>query len=182
MTCRILAAATLAGFACVNGAALDAEQGVFRSGVDMVPLTVTVTDAAGNYKTGLTAADFAIFEDGTPQTVSFFASEDVPVDIAFVVDTSASMYSALPLVKTALHGLLRELRDGDRGTAIEVKQAVSMPQRLTTDRDAIHGAIDSLRAGGSTAMYDGLYLALREFERARRKDREIRRQILILLS
>lgn len=47
----------------VGTATIDAQGPVFRSGVDMVPLTVTVTDKAGKYGTGLTGNDFEVFED-----------------------------------------------------------------------------------------------------------------------
>src|SRR5262245_30596470 len=69
---------------------VHAQDARFKSGVDMVPLTVTVTDAAGKYQTGLTQQDFTVLEDGIPQTLSFFASEAVPVDVALVMDTSNS--------------------------------------------------------------------------------------------
>ena len=55
----------------------------FRSGVELVPLTVTVTDTAGRYVPDLTAADFAIFEEGERQTISHVASGEVPIDMGF---------------------------------------------------------------------------------------------------
>ena len=161
---------------------IDAQESVFKSGIDMVPLTVTVTDAAGNFTTGLGERDFLVFEDGVEQTLSFFATDHVPVDVAFVIDTSASMQSDLPLFKQAAHGLVRLLSEGDRGAIVDVKQSVRAPQSLTDDRTRLEAAIDSLRASGSTAMYDGVYTALREFERERRRHPEVRRQTLVLLS
>jgi Ca-activated chloride channel family protein len=161
---------------------LGAQSPVFRSGAEIVSLTVTVTDAAGRYVTGLTEKDFAVFENGMPQQLSFFASEPVPVDVAFVVDTSGSMTPNLPVVKQAARGLLRELRNIDRAVVVQVQDTVDMPQSLTNDFARAAAAIDALRARGSTAIYDGVYLALREFERTRRHDPRVRRQALILLS
>ena len=71
-------------------ATIDAQRPAFKSGVAMVPLTVTVTDTTGKYVTGLTGNDFEVFEDGVPQELSFFASEEVPLDIALLLDTSTS--------------------------------------------------------------------------------------------
>ena len=147
----------------------DARGQVFESGVELVPLTVTVTNAVGRYTTGLNETDFAVFENGIPQPLSLFADGRVPVDVAFVVDTSSSMGADLPLVKKAVHGLLRELTDGDRAAVIELKKSVGMPQPLSDERDRVGATIDGLRAGGSTAMYDAAYVALKEFERARRR-------------
>jgi VWFA-related protein len=157
-------------------------QGVFTSRVDMVPLTVTVTDHAGRYVSGLTERDFAVFEDGVQQSVSFFASERTPVDVALVLDTSGSMTSDMPLVREAANGLIGALEPEDRSAVVSVSATVGMPQRFTADREQLTAAIDGLRSWGPTAVYDGVYIALREFERERRARSEVRRQVLVLLS
>jgi len=157
-------------------------QGVFRSGVDMVPLTVTVTDAAGKYVEGLTEHDFAVFEDGVQQSVSFFASERVPVDVALVLDASGSMETDMPLVRGAADGLIRSLRPVDRVAVVAVRTFVGMPQRFSTDHERAAAAIDALRCSGSTAVYDAVYITLQEFARERREHSEVRRQVLVLLT
>jgi Ca-activated chloride channel family protein len=161
---------------------LDAQNAVFKSGIDMVPLTVTVTDAAGKYKTGLTQGDFAVLEDGVPQMLSFFASEEVPVDVALVMDTSSSMGPVMTMLHTAARGLIRGLRAGDRATIVDVKRSVRAPQLLSEDLAGVADAIGELRASGSTAMYDGVYIALQAFQRDRRRQPAIRRQVLVLFS
>ena len=90
----------------------------FTSGVELVPLTVTVTDRAGRYVPDLAAADFAIFEEGRPQAISHFASGDAPIDMGFLLDTSSSMRDNLGLAQKAARGLRRELREGDRGPSL----------------------------------------------------------------
>ena len=98
---------------------------VFKSGVDMVPLTVTVTDAKGNYVSGLTEDDFAVFEDGERQPIAFFAGEQLPVDVALVLDTSSSMTPSMPLVRQSAAGLVRTLRSGDRSAVTAVSTGVA---------------------------------------------------------
>ncbi len=159
-----------------------AQTSAFRSGVDIVPLTVTVTDAAGKYVAGLTGADFAVFEDGVQQSLSFFASGQVPVDVMFVLDTSGSMSADMSLVRDSANGLVRALREGDRGAVVAVNTSVAIPQRLTTDHERIAAAINALAPSGTTAIYDALYIALRELARDRRQHSEVRRQVLVLLS
>jgi Ca-activated chloride channel family protein len=169
----------------VSGVALAtpaAQQPIFKSGVDLVPLTVTVTDGSGKFVRGLTGDDFTVYEDGVPQPLSFFASEDVPVDVALVIDTSASMRADLPLVKAAATGLVRALGPSDRGAVVEVSDRAEIAQRFTSDRAQVEQAIHGLKATGSTALYDGLYVVLREFARERRSTPLVRRQILVLLS
>ena len=148
----------------------------------MVPLTVTVTDPAGKYITGLTGNDFTVFEDGVEQPVSFFASADVPVDLALALDTSGSIGPVLPIVKKAASGLVRTLRGSDRCAVLEIKESAAIPQPFTSDRALIDRSIQALTTAGSTALYDGMYVALKEFERERRATLQLRRQVLVLLS
>ena len=159
-----------------------AQEFTFKSGVEMVPLTVTVTDGAGKYVSGLSERDFAVFEDGVPQPVSFFASGSVPVDVAFVIDTSSSMSADLPLVQQAAKGMVSALREGDRGAVVSVNSVIDMPQRFTADHAGVAAAIDRLRTSGATALYDGVYIALKEFAREQRGHTDVRRQVLVLLS
>lgn len=178
----LLAPVIVGALVFLRPAATGAEGPVFKSGIDMVPLTVTVTDASGRYVSGLTAADFAIFEDNVPQAISFFAQEALPVDLAFVLDLSSSMRPDMPLVRSAAKGLVKALRDGDRGAVVAVTSSVGMPQSFTTDRGQVASAIDALSASGATAIYDGVYIALTALARERQTQSEPRRQVLVLLS
>lgn len=172
----------IAAIVAVTLIRVHAQDAVFKSGIDMVPLTVTVTDAAGRYKTGLTQDDFSVAEDGVPQTLSFFASDEVPVDVALVMDTSSSMAAVMPMLQSAARGLVRGLRSGDRATIVDVKNSVRAPQLLSEDLGGVASALGELRASGTTAIYDGVYVALGEFQRARRRQPAIRRQVMVLFS
>ena len=99
----------------------------FKSGVELVPLTVTVTDRAGRTVPDLAAADFAIFEEGRRQAISHFASGDAPIDMGFLLDTSSSMRDNLPLAQKAARGLVRQLRAGDRGAVAGIGSTVVAP-------------------------------------------------------
>jgi Ca-activated chloride channel homolog len=161
---------------------VDAQSVRFKSGIAMVPLTVTVTASTGKYVRGLTADDFAVFEDDVQQSLSFFACDEVPVDVALVVDTSGSMRADLPLVQAAATGLVGKLRPIDRGAVVEVKDSAGILQSFTSDRGQMEAAIQGLSTSGSTALYDGLYVVLKEFERERRTNVGVTRQVLVLLS
>jgi Ca-activated chloride channel homolog len=182
ISCRQAASVALITAALGVPATLSAQKTVFRSGVDMVPLTVTVTDTKGKYVTGLTGNDFEVFEDGVQQDVAFFASEEVPLDVALLVDTSSSMNADLPLVKAAASGLVAKLRTTDRAIVVDVKGSASIAQELTSDRNAIARAIRGLSASGETAVYDAVYVILRELERERRTAAQVRRQALVVLT
>src|SRR5512138_3447437 len=73
----------------------------FRSATELVALNVTVTDARQQYVSGLAKDDFAVFEDGVPQDVTFFATTNVPLDLTIMIDTSASMTDKISFVHEA---------------------------------------------------------------------------------
>jgi VWFA-related protein len=135
-------------------ARVDAQRTIFTSGIDMMPLTVTVTDSAGKYVTGLTGDHLTVFEDGVRQPLSFFASDEVPVDLALVLDTSGSMRTDLPIIQSAANGLVRRLRPNDRSAVVEVNNTAGIPQPFTSDHSSIEAAIRKLATSGSTALYD----------------------------
>lgn len=87
----------LAGLAAVTVtvAAQDAaplQNGVpFRSGVELVNVTATVTNDDGQFVPDLTREDFSVFEDGQPLEIAYFASERVPVSLGILLDVSGSM-------------------------------------------------------------------------------------------
>jgi Ca-activated chloride channel homolog len=182
ISCREATCVALLTAAVGMPAALSAQKAVFKTGVEMVPLTVTVTDTKGKYVSGLDGNDFEVFEDGVRQDLAFFASEEVPLDVALLVDTSGSMYADLPMVKAAATGLVGKLRTTDRAIVVDVKDSIRIAQELTSDRDSIAHAIHDVSAGGETAVYDAVYVILRQLERERRAAAQVRRQAIVLLT
>ena len=155
---------------------------VFKSGVDMVALTVTVTDDRGHSVSGLTAGDFAVYEDGVAQPIALFGGADLPLDVALVADASSSMAQQIPAVKDGAQALVARLRPGDRAAVIAVRTKSELAAPLSGDLDAVRGAIRGLSVAGSTALYDGVYLSLRQFELERRQEPQQRRQALVIFS
>ncbi len=168
--------------------AVTAQVSEFRTGVEMVALTVTVTDGSGRYVTDLTAPDFVVVEDGVRQPVSFFAAGEVPVDVALVIDASGSMRADMPMVRAAARGLLQSLEPHDRSAILAVTASVSVRRPFSSNHAETAAGLDDVSASGSSAIFDGLYVALRELEKGRQWDQarghvtEIRRKVLVLLS
>lgn len=154
----------------------------FKSGTQMVPLTVTVTDRAGRYVPDLPAAAFTIFEDGKPQTVSHFAALEAPVDLALLLDNSSSMRPDFPLAQEAACGLTRQLRRGDRVALSGIAPGTFNAQPMTGDVTRVEHAIRSMEVLGPTAIYEGIYVLLRAFQRERGATPDARRQAIVLLS
>ena len=160
---------------------VSAQQATFKNGVELVPLTVTVTDKTGRYVNGLAANDFTVLEDGVPQPVTFFTNDRVATDLALVLDVSGSMVDHMRLISRAAVGLVQSLQEGDRASIVAVRKYAQVPQSLTSDRASVVDAIRNLTASGETALYDGLYIALKDLERARQKE-SVRKQAIVLLS
>jgi Ca-activated chloride channel family protein len=155
---------------------------VFRAGVDLVALNIVVTDGAARFVTGLQPKDFAVYEDGVQQDVSFFAATSVPLDLAILLDTSASMSDKMQEVQQAATGFASTLRDGDRAMIVDIKDATRILQPLSGDIDAVKTAIAATRAKGGTALYNGVYTTLKELLKQRRVSDEVRRQAIVVLS
>src|SRR4029453_475108 len=124
---------------CVLGAValfpstLLAQEPTFRASVDLVPVTVTVTDRAGRYITNLDAKDFALFENGVSQDLALFDRERVSLALTLVVDSSASMTPHLDAAKSAAGALLDMLRPVDAGSIIEFNTSANTVQPFTRD-------------------------------------------------
>lgn len=154
-------------------------QAMFRSGIDLVALTVTVTDRRQGFVRGLAASDFVVLENGVPQPISYFAATEVPLDLALVLDSSASMLPHVDLVRRAAAGLVDTLRPGDRAAVIEFQNTVRTIQSMTAELPEVKGAIAQLDARGGTALHEAIYITLSEF--ARDRD-QVRRRAIVVLS
>lgn len=128
----------------------------FRSGVELVNVTVTVSDASGRFVPGLRQADFAVYEDAELQAVTHFSAERVPVSLGIAVDTSGSMAgNKIQEAQSALDRFLYELLD--RRDEIFVYRFGNYPTRLqgwTNDRQMLTRALGRLAPNGGTALYD----------------------------
>lgn len=154
----------------------------FKSGVDLVALNVVVTDGDQKYVAGLRSDDFAVFEDGIQQDVSFFGASEVPLDLAILLDTSASMTGKMQIVQQAASGFLSNLRPSDRTMIVDIKDATKVLFPLGGDFMAARAAITSTVPSGGTALYNGAYLTLKELAKQRRANTEVRRQAIVVLS
>jgi Ca-activated chloride channel family protein len=155
----------------------------FRAGVDLVSLNVTVSDNAQRFITDLTADDFNVFEDGVKQDVTFFNRTNLPIALALLMDTSASMESKLPTAQEAAIGFGKRLRPQDLAEVIDFDSRVMVLQNFTNSAGELETAIRKTSAGGSTSLYNAVYIALKDLKKVIAKNSdEIRRQAIVVLS
>jgi Ca-activated chloride channel homolog len=155
----------------------------FRAGVDLVSLNVTVTDGTARYVTDLGAEDFNVFEDGVKQEVTFFNRTNLPIALALLLDTSASMEAKLGTAQEAAIGFARKLRTQDLAEVIDFDSRVVVLQAFTNGAGDLEQAIRKTSAGGSTSLYNAVYIALKDLKKVVAKNvDEIRRQAIVVLS
>jgi VWFA-related protein len=137
----------------------DQEGFRFRSGVELINVTATVTDDEGRFVSGLRLDDFAIYEDGSPVIVSHFSNERVPVSLGIVLDTSGSMTSEkMAAARGAIEAFMDDLLVSPENEMFAYRFA-SVPELVqdwTSDRRVLSRALSNLHAGGGTAMYDAI--------------------------
>jgi len=131
---------------------------VFRSGVELINVNATVTDARGRFVDGLTRDDFVVYEDGELVEVTQFSNERVPVSLGIVLDASGSMEGRkMEAARGALDRFLYDLLGPD--DEIFLYAFSYTPVRLqdwTVDRDRLSRAIRDIRSRGGTALYDAV--------------------------
>ena len=155
----------------------------FRIGVDVVSLNVTVTDGTTRYITDLNAEDFNVFEDGVKQEVTFFNKTNLPIALALLLDTSASMEAKLPTAQEAAIGFSKRLRSQDLAEVIDFDSRVVVLAPFTNATGELESAIHKTSAGGSTSLYNAVYIALKDLKKVIAKNtEEIRRQAIVVLS
>lgn len=125
-----------------------------RVEVDAVQVTVTVIDDRGKFVTGIPQSAFRVYEDGKPQTLGYFASQDVPLELIVAVDVSGSMAGAMPRVKRAVKHFLGAVPARDQVTLLGFNDSVFTLIRKTTDPAERVRAVDRLASWGATALYD----------------------------
>ncbi len=154
----------LAALAAATAAAgAQSQEGFrFRSGVDLVNVTATVTDDEGRFVSGLRREDFSVYEDGKLQDVSHFSNDRVPVSLGLVLDTSGSMSpDKMAAARSAIDHLIYDLLDKDDELfLVEFATRARLSQDWTTDRRLISRAVREASPTGGTAIYDAVATAI----------------------
>jgi len=180
----VLAAASGRSVSAVAVANAEQEKPqVFRAGVELVSLNVTVTDGGGKYITDLSEQEFEVFEDGAKQKLTFFSRTQQPISLALLLDTSASMDERMGIAQEAAIGFARQLRKEDQAEVIDFDSQVRILQAFTNDAATLEKAIRQTTPNGSTSLYNAIYISLKELKKVRAAvSSDIRRQAIVLLS
>jgi len=144
---------------------VSAQQGRFRSGVDLVNVGVMVLDKRGNFITDLTERDFEVYEEGERQTLSFFSRGDTAgqaenLRLGLLFDTSGSMDADIKMSRSAAIKFLNTMSYARDMTLVDFDTEVRVTKFGQQDFPRLVERIRSRKPEGFTAMYDalGVYL------------------------
>jgi len=163
---------------------LASEQPRFRSRVDLVSLDICVRDSTGRLLTGLTASDFLLLENGTPQRISLvMPAGTAPLRAILLIDRSASMFGAKLERAVEAAGLFgRLLGPDDQLEIIAFNHQAGRVHAFGDDPARVPAALASITATGGTSLYDALLVAANDLIRARQDALPDTREVVIVLS
>jgi VWFA-related protein len=186
----LIALGLLLGFASIgarNTRADDQEpQTIIRTEVGLVNINFTVLDRNGRPVRGLKAEDFQVFDNKLPQKVEYFLEysaegkgTEVPLTIALLIDTSGSVKNKLEYEKATAAEFFKDILRPKKDLAliIQFDSDVNLVQDFTQSHSALLDALDSLKAGNATSLYDAVFLAADE----KLKD-ETGRKVMLVIS
>jgi len=151
-------------------------QTVVRVNASLVLIPVRVTTATGAPVINLKKENFALFEDGVPQTITHFAQDDAPVSVGVLLDTSGSMKNKVARVSAAAAEFFKFANPEDEFFLIEFNARARLKVPFTHEWQQITREIEHAKPFGQTALVDALHLALSQMKHAR----HARRAVLIL--
>ncbi|MBI2835348.1 MAG: VWA domain-containing protein [Acidobacteria bacterium] len=147
----------------------------FRTGVELINVTATVTDSTGRFVPGLRKEDFVVYEDGALQQITHFSNDRVPVSLGIALDTSSSMAGdKFAAARSALDRFLYDLlgRD-DEMFLYRFSNDPILVQDWTANRDLMSRAMGRITPSGATAMYDTVAEAVPMAQQGRNRKKAI---------
>ncbi len=147
-----------------------------RVDTNVVQIPVTVTDPLNRFVTGLEKENFRLYEDKAEQKVSYFASEDAPISVGLVFDTSGSMGSKLDKSRQAVAQFFKTTNPEDEFFLVEFNDRPTLVSGFTTSLEEIQNHLTFTQSKGRTALLDGVYLALHQMK----KGHNARKALLII--
>jgi VWFA-related protein len=150
---------------------------LLRIDSSLVLIPVHVTNAIGAAVAGLAAADFRVMEDRVEQKISTILTEDAPVSVGLLFDTSGSMKSKMKKAAEAAEAFFRTTNAEDEFFLIEFNDRARLTSRFTSDSDAVYQQIAHARPTGRTTLMDAIHLAVGHMKNARHM-----RKALVILS
>ena len=155
----------------------DTPRGNIRVESTLVLIPVTVTDPLNRFVTGLERENFRLFEDKSEQKLTHFASEDAPLSVGLVFDTSGSMGSKLDKSRQAVAQFFKTANPDDEFFLIQFNDRPELVVDFTTHVEEVQNRLTFTQSKGRTALLDAVYMALHKMKKAKNP-----RKALLIIS
>jgi VWFA-related protein len=134
---------------------------VIKTETTLVSLNVSVFNNKSKMFVGsLNKEDFRVFEDGKEQTISYFASTDVPFDLVLLVDLSGSTAEKRDLIKKTTLRFIEAARPNDRLAIVTFSDDANIVSPLTLDREQLKASVANMNGMGGSHVWDAVKFAL----------------------
>ncbi len=137
-----------------------------RIDTTLVQINVTVTDPLNRFVTGLEKEHFKLFEDKVEQKILQFSSEDAPLSVGLVFDTSGSMGSKLQQSRRAAVEFFKTANPQDEFFLVEFNDRPELVVPFTADTEDIQNRLSFAQSRGKTALLDGVLMAMNHMKKA----------------
>ena len=134
--------------------------------VDMVIVNVTVTDPYDRIVTGLERDNFEVFDDKVAQKIVSFSTEDAPISVGLIFDSSGSMSDKIEKSKQAALQFFKTSNPQDEFMLIHFNERPNLISGFTSKFENLQDRMLFVKAGGKTALLDAIYLGLSEMKKA----------------
>jgi Ca-activated chloride channel homolog len=151
---------------------------IFRKQVEEVVLHATVIDDKQRIVTSLDKGDFNVFENGSPQTITSFRHEDIPVAIGIVVDNSGSMREKRAKVNAAALNLVRASNSSDEVCVVNFNDEYYLDQDFTSSINKLKEGLEKIEARGGTALYDAVVATADHLK----KDAKLEKKVILVVT
>lgn len=142
------------------------EKNPLISNIDLIQLTVTVTDVYGRFVSGLGKNAFTVFDDKQQQEISFFSDDDAPVSVGVLFDVSGSMSGdKIKRAREALSHFIQTSHDRDEYFLIAFNSRAQLLMDRTRDGQAVLDKLTFVQTKNNTALYDACYLGVERVQR-----------------
>lgn len=134
--------------------------------VNNVIVNVTVTDPYDRIVTGLDASNFEVYDDKVPQKIISFSTEDAPIAVGLVFDSSGSMSDKIEKSKEAAVEFFKTSNPQDEFMLINFNERPNLISDFTSKFENLEDRLLFVKSGGKTALLDAIYMGLHEMKKA----------------
>lgn len=135
--------------------------------VNMVVVGITVTDPYDRIVTGLEKSNFQVYDEKVPQEIITFSTEDAPISVGMIFDSSGSMSDKIENSKEAALQFFKTSNPEDEFMLIDFNERPDLISNFTSKFEKLQDRLLFIKSGGRTALLDAIYMGLNQMKQAR---------------